>query len=89
MTDGISLQEIKENAEKSMESLTAQLEGESLEDLPMCELLGLERQLRSIRGLLKVKIVKKVNYSNSFSNKSVSSRKLKTIQNMIMAFERT
>ena len=58
--DHIDLQEIMENAAKSTENLIKQLKGESSEDLPMCELLGLDKQLRSIRGLLKVKVAKKV-----------------------------
>ena len=37
-----------------------QLEGESSEDLPMHELLGLDKQLRSIRGSLKVEVAEKV-----------------------------
>ena len=58
--DGIELQEITENALRSMENLITQLEGDSLEYLPMHELLGLHKQLRSIRGSLKVDMVKKV-----------------------------
>ena len=37
-----------------------QLEGESSEDLPMHELLGLDKQLKSIRGSLKVEVAEKV-----------------------------
>ena len=48
------LQEITGNVARSTENLTAQLEGESSDDLPMRELLGLEKQLRGIRGLLSV-----------------------------------
>ena len=33
-------------------------EGEEM--LPMCELLGLDKQLRSVRGLLKVEVAEKV-----------------------------
>ena len=29
-------------------------------ELPLCDLLGLDKQLRSIRGLLKVEVAKKV-----------------------------
>ena len=53
----IELQESSENASKSIENLNQQLEGE---DLPMHELLGLDKQLRSIRGSLKVEVAKKV-----------------------------
>ena len=57
--DDIELQEITENASRIIENLNQQLEGESSEDLPMCELLGLDKQLRSIRGLLKVEVAKR------------------------------
>ena len=49
--DEIELQETMENVARSMENLIAQLEGGSFEDLPMQELLGLNKQLRSISGL--------------------------------------
>ena len=52
--DDIELQEIMENAVRSMEDLTGKLEDESTGDIPMLELLGLDKQLRSIRSLLKV-----------------------------------
>ena len=58
--DDIELQEIMENAARSMENLIEQLEGESSEDLPMHELLGLDKQLRSIRAPLGVEVTKKV-----------------------------
>ena len=51
-----------ENTARSMEDLIAQFNdppGDSLEH-PLHELLGLDRKLRSIRGLLKVETVKKV-----------------------------
>ena len=51
--DDIELQEIA----KSMEDLIAQFEGQ--ETLPMLELLRLDKQLRSIRRLLKVDVAKK------------------------------
>ena len=58
--DDIELQEITENVARSTENLIAQLEGESSDDLPMRELLCQDKQLRSIRGSLKVKVAKKV-----------------------------
>ena len=87
--DEVELQEITENAARSMGSLIAQLEGESSEDLLMCKLLGLDKQLRSIRGTLKVKMTKRLSYSNTSSKKSVRSRKSGAIQNMMMGFEKT
>ena len=56
--DEIELKEITESATKSTEDLIAQFEGEEM--LPMRELLCLDKQLRSIRGPLKVEVAKKV-----------------------------
>ena len=58
--DNIELQQITEKVARSMENLIVQLEGESSKDLPMRELLGLDKQLRSIRGSLKVEVAKRV-----------------------------
>ena len=57
--DDRKLQEIMENAAKSMESLIEQLEDPPLEHF-LYKLLGLDKELRSIRGSLKVETVKKV-----------------------------
>ena len=63
--DDIELQEIMENTVRSREDLIAQLDdqtpspGDSYEH-PLHVLLGLDKELRSIRGLLKVETVKKV-----------------------------
>ena len=57
--DDIGLQEITENAARSTENLTAQLEGKISENFPMRELLDLDKQLKSIRGSLKVRGYKK------------------------------
>ena len=45
---------------RSTEDLTEQLKGESSEDLPIRELIGLNKELRSIRSLLKVEVAGKV-----------------------------
>ena len=63
--DDIELQEITENASKSMEDLISQMKNDQsqTDDLfkyPLRELLGLDKQLRSIRGSLKVEVAKKV-----------------------------
>ena len=63
-TDDTELQEITKNAARSMENLIEELEGESFEDLPLRELLGLDKKLRSIRGSLKVKVARKVQSEN-------------------------
>ena len=59
--DNIELQEIMKNTAKSTENLIEQFEElpQGQETLPMCELQGLDKQLRSIMGLLKVEVVKK------------------------------
>ena len=56
----IELQEIAEKASRSIENLNQQVQKEPTEDLPMRELLGLDKQLRSIRGLLRAEVAKKV-----------------------------
>ena len=63
--DDIELQEIMENASKSTEDLISQMKNDQsqTDDLfkyPLCKLLGLHKQLRSIKGLLKVEMAKKV-----------------------------
>ena len=57
--DDIEFQEIA----KSMEDLMARFKGQ--ETLPMCELLELDKQLRGIRGSLKVEVAKKVQLEES------------------------
>ena len=63
--DNIELQEITENAVRSTENLIEQLNDESSEDLPMHKLVGLNKQLRSIRGSQKVEDAKRLSYSNT------------------------
>ena len=50
----IELQEIIESAAKSRENLIGQFKRQEM--LPMRELLGLDKQIRRIRGLLKVEV---------------------------------
>ena len=62
--DDTDLQEITEKASKSMDDLISQMRHDQsqMDDLfehPLRELLGLDKQLRSIRGLLKVQVAKK------------------------------
>ena len=62
--DDTELQEIAEKALKSTEDLIFQINNQSqTDDLfehPLRDLLGLNKQLRSIRGSLKVEVAKKV-----------------------------
>ena len=79
--DDIELQKIV----KSTEDLIAK----GQETLPICELLGLDKQLRSIRGSLKVEVAKRFSWKKASRKKSASSRKSKTIlESTTMAFEK-
>ena len=73
----IELQEIAENASRSIENLNQQVQEEPTKDLPMHELLGLDKQLRSIRGSLKVEVAKKVQLEEHIKKEQ---RKLRRIQ---------
>ena len=82
--DDIELQGYIENVGRSTENLIEQLSKESSEDLPMRELLGLDKQLRSIRGSLKVEVSKRFSWKKESRKKSASLRKSETIQNTMM-----
>ena len=58
--DDIELQETAEKASRSIENLNQKVQEDSTRDLPMQELLGLDKQLRSICGSLRVEVAKKV-----------------------------
>ena len=76
--DDIELQEITENTMKSTEDLITQFEGQEM--LPMRELLGLDKQLRSIRGLLKVEVAKKVQLEESIKKEKCKLEELREHQ---------
>ena len=70
--DDIELQEIAEKASKSTEDIISQIKDiqtdtDELFDHPLRELLGLDVQLRSIRGSLKVEVAKKVELEEHIS----------------------
>ena len=58
------------NTTTSMENLIQQLEGESSQNLPMCELLSLDKQLKNIRGSLNVGWHKKVELQQSIEKEN-------------------
>ena len=59
--DDVELQEIVEKASGIISQIKdVQTDTEDLFEHPSCELLGLDKQLRSIRGSLKVEVAKKV-----------------------------
>ena len=72
--DDIELQEIMENITKSTENLISQMKHNQsqMDDLfkyLLRELLGLDKQLRSIRGSLKVEVAKKVQLEQHIERK--------------------
>ena len=59
--DDIELQETAEKASGIISQIKdVQTDTENLFENPLCELLGLDKQLRTIRGSLKVEVAKKV-----------------------------
>ena len=58
--DDIELEEIVKSTEDLISQINEQTQTDDLFDHPLQELLGLDKQLRSIRGSLKVEIAKKV-----------------------------
>ena len=74
--DDIELQEIVEKASGIISQIKdIQTDTEDLFEHPLRELLGLDKQLRSIRGSLKVEVVKK------FSWKSTSLKSVESLRN--------
>ena len=58
--DEIELEEIAKSTEDLIFQINSQSQTDELFEHPLRELLGLDKQLRSIRGSLKVEVVKKV-----------------------------
>ena len=82
--DDIELQEIAEKATKSMEDLISHLndqqsQTDDLLEYPLRELLGLDKQLRSIRGSLKVEVAKRFSWKNTLLKSDESSKNSKSI----------
>ena len=71
--DDMELQEIAEKASSIISQIKkVQTDTEDLFEHPLRELLGLDKQLRTIRGSLKVEVAKKLSWKNT-SLKSVKS----------------
>ena len=58
--DDIELQEIAEKASDIIFKINNQSQTDELFEHPSCDLLGLDKQRRSIRGSLKVEVAKKL-----------------------------
>ena len=85
----IELQEITENASRSSKDLILQMshdqsQTDDLFEYPLRELLGLDKQLRSSRVLLKVEAAKKVQLEVSIKKTTASSRNSKSILEFTM-----
>ena len=64
--DDIELQEIVEKASGIISQIKeVQTDTEDLFEHPLCELSGLDKQLRSIRGSLKVEVAKRLSWKNT------------------------
>ena len=64
--DDIELQEIAEKASGVISQIKdVQTDTEDLFEHPLRELLGLDKQLRSIRGSLKVEVAKRLSWKNT------------------------
>ena len=71
--DDIELQEIAEKASGIISQIKdVQTDTEDLFEHPLCELLGLGKQLKTIRGSLKVEVAKKVELKECIT-KSIES----------------
>ena len=57
-TDEIDLEEIAKSTEDLIFQINSQSQTDELFEHPLCKLLGLDKQLRSIRGSLKVEVAK-------------------------------
>ena len=58
--DTIELEEIAKSTEDLISQINNQTQTDDLLEYPFRELLGLDKQLRSVRGFLKVEVAKKV-----------------------------
>ena len=89
--DDIELQEIAEKALGIISQIKdVQTDTDDLFKHPSHNLLGLDKQLRSIRGSLKVEVAKRLSWKNTSLKSAKSSRESENIlENMTMAFEKT
>ena len=78
--DDIELQEIAEKASGIISQIKdVQTDMEDLFEHPLRELLGLDKQLRSIQGSLKVKVAKRFSWKSTSLKSAESSRNSENI----------
>ena len=86
----IELQEIAKKASDIISQIKdVQTDTDDLFEHPLRNLLGLDKQLRSIRGSLKVEVGKRFSWKNTSLKSTESSRESENIlENRTMAFEK-
>ena len=77
--DTIELEEIAKSTEHLISQINDQTQTDDLFDYPLRELLGLDKQLRSIRGSLKVEVAKRLSWKNTSLKSTKSSRNFENI----------
>ena len=83
--DDIELQEIAEKALGIISQIKdVQTDTDELFEHPLRELLGLDKQLRSIRGSLKVEVAKRLSWKNTSLKSTKSSRNFQNILENMM-----
>ena len=83
--DDIELQEIAEKASGIISQIKdVQTDTEDLFEHPLRELLGLDKQLRSIRGSLKVEVAKRFSWKSTLLKSVESSRNFGSIPDFSM-----
>ena len=83
--DDIELQEIAEKASDIISQIKdIQTDTEDLFEHPLRELLGLDKQLRTIRGSLKVEVAKSLSWKSALLKSVASSRNFENIPEFTM-----
>ena len=83
--DDIELQEIAEKASDIISQIKdIQTDTDDLFEHPLRELLGLDKQCRTIRGSLKVEVAKSLSWKSALLKSIASSRNFKNIPEFTM-----
>ena len=77
--DTIELEEIVKSTEDLINQINEQTQTDDLLEYPLREFLGLDKQLRTIRGSLKVEVAKRFNWKNTSLKSTESSRNSENI----------
>ena len=83
-TDEIELEEIAKSTEDLIFQINNQSQTDELFKHPLRELLGLDKQLKTIRGSLKVEVAKSLGWKSTLLKSVPSSRNFKNILEFMM-----